>query len=285
MNANHELERRLADFYATEAPQRAPDRVLEAVLATSEITTTAARGIPPAVEVPDHEQLRQDGDRGGGRDRHRGGRAGRAAPGHIARRWRPGRDALARTVTISVAFGDQPTDVVARPPPPLTQSFTSTLHGISMSYPEGWTAEAATEPWTDGTIPHPLLTPAIDVLYDPTLTDRPVPDHRVAADRRLHARGLGRRADGGTRSAARQPSRSPSTGRTGLIGVRGLQPWRSSQPTGRGYWIRSARPASDPPRRSPTTERGSRRSLRPSSSIPRTPSTWRRPRRPSDPTH
>ena len=38
MNANHELERRLADFYATEAPQRAPDRVLESVLATSEIT-------------------------------------------------------------------------------------------------------------------------------------------------------------------------------------------------------------------------------------------------------
>ena len=29
MNANHELERRLADFYASEVPQRAPDRVLE----------------------------------------------------------------------------------------------------------------------------------------------------------------------------------------------------------------------------------------------------------------
>ena len=33
-------------------------------------------------------------------------------------------------------------------PPPLTQSFTSPLHGISLSYPEGWTAQAATEPWT-----------------------------------------------------------------------------------------------------------------------------------------
>ena len=31
-------------------------------------------------------------------------------------------------------------------PPPLTQSFTSQMHGISMSYPEGWTARAATEP-------------------------------------------------------------------------------------------------------------------------------------------
>ena len=33
-------------------------------------------------------------------------------------------------------------------PPPLTQSFTSQMHGISVSYPEGWTAQAATEPWT-----------------------------------------------------------------------------------------------------------------------------------------
>jgi META domain len=39
MNANRELERRLHDFYAREAPQRAPDRVLEGALATSELTT------------------------------------------------------------------------------------------------------------------------------------------------------------------------------------------------------------------------------------------------------
>ena len=37
--------------------------------------------------------------------------------------------------------------------PPLTQSFTSTQHGISLSYPEGWTAQAATGPWTDNTFP------------------------------------------------------------------------------------------------------------------------------------
>ena len=61
-----------------------------------------------------------------------------------------------------------------RPPasaPPLTQSFTSTLHGISVSYPEGWTAQAATEPWTES--PFSLLfgDPHADFLYDPTLTD------------------------------------------------------------------------------------------------------------------
>ncbi len=52
--------------------------------------------------------------------------------------------------------------------PPLTQSFTSTVHGISVSYPEGWIARAATEPWTDclyctGVLSHPQ----IDLLHRP----------------------------------------------------------------------------------------------------------------------
>jgi hypothetical protein len=54
--------------------------------------------------------------------------------------------------------------------PPLTESFTSTLHGISVSYPEGWTAQAATEPWTDSTFPLSFGVPQVDFLYDPTLT-------------------------------------------------------------------------------------------------------------------
>jgi len=51
----------------------------------------------------------------------------------------------------------------------LTESFTSTLHGMSMSYPEGWSAQAATAPW-----PGEVLffrVPEGDFLYDPTLTD------------------------------------------------------------------------------------------------------------------
>ena len=56
--------------------------------------------------------------------------------------------------------------------PPLTQRFISTLHGFSVSYPEGWTAQAATEPWTDGPNSHPFTDPQADRLYDPTLTDR-----------------------------------------------------------------------------------------------------------------
>jgi hypothetical protein len=55
--------------------------------------------------------------------------------------------------------------------PPLTQSFTSTLHGYSVSYPEGWTAQAATEPWTESTFPLNFYLPHADLLYDPTRTD------------------------------------------------------------------------------------------------------------------
>jgi len=56
-------------------------------------------------------------------------------------------------------------------PPPLTQTFTSQMHGFSMSYPEGWIAQAATEPWTDGTH-HPNFTDSFaDDLYDPALSD------------------------------------------------------------------------------------------------------------------
>jgi hypothetical protein len=58
------------------------------------------------------------------------------------------------------------------PAPALTQRFTSTLHGISISYPEGWTAQAATEPWTDRTFPLEFLaTEQADFLYDPDLRD------------------------------------------------------------------------------------------------------------------
>ena len=51
-------------------------------------------------------------------------------------------------------------------PPPLTQTFTSQMHGISMSYPEGWTARAATEPWT-GTAGPTFPDPFAELLIDP----------------------------------------------------------------------------------------------------------------------
>ena len=54
---------------------------------------------------------------------------------------------------------------------PLTQTFTSQMHGISVRLPEGWTAQAATEPWTDGPNSHSILDPHDDRLLHPTLTD------------------------------------------------------------------------------------------------------------------
>jgi hypothetical protein len=56
-------------------------------------------------------------------------------------------------------------------PPPLTESFTSKVHGISVSYPEGWIARAATEPWTDRPGVPQYLDPGFDVLQEPVLTD------------------------------------------------------------------------------------------------------------------
>jgi hypothetical protein len=51
---------------------------------------------------------------------------------------------------------------------PLTESFTSTVHGISVSYPEGWIARAATEPWTDCLYCTLVLShPQIDLLHRP----------------------------------------------------------------------------------------------------------------------
>jgi hypothetical protein len=74
------------------------------------------------------------------------------------------------TPDVSVA---EPTPEPSDPwptPPPLTQSFTSTQHGISLSYPEGWTAQAATEPWTARTFSLAFGEPHADWLSDPTLT-------------------------------------------------------------------------------------------------------------------
>jgi hypothetical protein len=52
----------------------------------------------------------------------------------------------------------------------VTQSLTSTLHEIWLSYAEGWIAQAATEPWTDSTFPLEFVEPHADFVYDRTLT-------------------------------------------------------------------------------------------------------------------
>jgi hypothetical protein len=56
--------------------------------------------------------------------------------------------------------------------PPLTQSFTSSVHGLSVSYPEGWTVLAATEPWTGCLYCSAVHSaPYLDVLLHPVHDD------------------------------------------------------------------------------------------------------------------
>ena len=69
--------------------------------------------------------------------------------------------------TAAVTPKPTPSPVAA---PPLTRTFTSTQHGISMSYPEGWTAKAATEPWTDMSVSD-FRKSVFDFLYHPITED------------------------------------------------------------------------------------------------------------------
>lgn len=128
--------------------------------------------------------------------------------------------------------------------PPLTQSFTSTLHGISLSYPEGWTAQPATAPWADGTFPLEFGQPHADWLSDPILMDhlflaiasQPIGD---AAPEGWIAEQMG-----STEGCA---STEPITvdGATGLIGAEGCDVVVVTS-AGRGYWIQLHTSSDDP---------------------------------------
>ena len=132
-------------------------------------------------------------------------------------------------------------------PPPLTQTFTSSVHGISVSYPEGWTmAQAATEPWTDrdGTgFALTPLEPTADVLSDPLtdnlfllLASQPIgsstPDEWIAETM-------------GTQycSATEPIAVDGATGRIGT-GVNACSTTVAVTTSGRGYWIRLFTPNS-----------------------------------------
>lgn len=67
------------------------------------------------------------------------------------------------TPTPSVAVASPSASVSA---PPLTETFTSERHGITISYPNGWVTRPATEPWTTG-YPDFINPTAGDILHDP----------------------------------------------------------------------------------------------------------------------
>lgn len=158
MTAHTNLERRVAEHYASEPPLRAPDRVLHGALATIE-TTPQRRGL--------------------------------FAPWRFAQMNTYAKLAAAVAVVVVVAFGvwqlvpgSGPGGPGATPSPspsptpaattyvapPLTGTFTSTQYGYSLSYPEGWSTGAATELWRDGVLPE-FGNAATDTVYDPKLMD------------------------------------------------------------------------------------------------------------------
>ncbi len=136
----------------------------------------------------------------------------------------------------------------AASPPPLTQTFTSPLHGFSVSYPEGWLARAATEPWTGGPSSHSVdlaqddPQPDADHLYDPILTDhlfltmtsQPIGD--ATPDEWMAAQMAGE-------CTATEPIAVGES--SGLIGSEGCD-LAVVTTDGRGYWITLRRSGDDP---------------------------------------
>jgi len=63
-----------------------------------------------------------------------------------------------------------PPSATAAAGPALTETFSSNLHGISVSYPGGWVPTAATEPWPEGEI---VLQETLfaDVIEDGSVSD------------------------------------------------------------------------------------------------------------------
>jgi hypothetical protein len=156
MTANLDLERRLSDFYASEAPQRAPDRVLHEALASIDSTPQRRAFIRAPWRFPTMSSYTK---------------IAIAAVAVLAigavglAALRPG-----TSPDVGGPVSPRPSD---GPPasrlPPLSETFTSAYHGVSVSYPAGWVTRAATEPWTGE--PAFFESPFADVMYDPALED------------------------------------------------------------------------------------------------------------------
>jgi hypothetical protein len=138
----------------------------------------------------------------------------------------------------------EPSPSPAPSPPPLTQSFTSTQHGISLSYPEGWTAQAATGPWMGSTFPLEFGQPHADWLSDPilgfnlflTISSQPIGDSTPedwAAEQIAGEEGC----------AATEPIAVDDA--TGLIGADECHVAVVTT-AGRGYWIQLYRSGDAP---------------------------------------
>jgi len=161
MSVKHDLERRLADFYASEDPSRAPDWVLDAALETIDSTPqrrafirvpwrsydmnnlaelAVAAVVVIALGALGLAVLRPGSGPGVG-----GGTLPTPSPSPAA--------------SPRVSPSPSPSDPLA-----LTETYTSVMHGISVSYPAGWKLRPATEPWTTGFVQGD--SPYADIIYE-----------------------------------------------------------------------------------------------------------------------
>jgi hypothetical protein len=172
MTGNQDLHRRLASYYDSEPPLRAPGWVLQAALSTVE-TTPQRRG-PAALRryspLSTYMKLAtaavvviaaagfavwQMAPRGGGGPSV-------PTPSPIS----TPNPSPAPTQAI-VTPAPEPTTYVV---PPLTGTFTSSQYGFTLSYPQGWAASPATEVWRTSALPD-YGNPAVDTVSDVELRD------------------------------------------------------------------------------------------------------------------
>jgi hypothetical protein len=159
MSANDSLERRIADYYETEAPPRAPDWVLRSTLDTIDDTRQRRVVFRAPWRFPHMNSF---------------AKVAVAAVVVIA----------VGAVGLSVLGTRSPSGVGGQPsaspspslspslspstepsaPPPLSSTFTSTMHGFSIAYPTGWLTAPATEPMKAPGLS--FTTPDMDWIYD-----------------------------------------------------------------------------------------------------------------------
>jgi hypothetical protein len=166
MTANHDLRRRVARYYETEPPLRAPDWVLQSALSTVE-STPQRRGLPALRRNPFMPTFTKLAAAAvvlavGGYTLW--SLAGSGVGG-------PPVPSATPTVTQSPTPRPSETPWSAYIPPELTgTTFTSAVHGLSIAAPDGWVQLAATAPWTTSGPPM-FREPTGDFLYDPGRTD------------------------------------------------------------------------------------------------------------------
>jgi hypothetical protein len=158
MNETSDLERRLADYYASDPSSRAPEWVLAGTLATIDTTPQRRAYMRVSWRFPTMNTF---------------AKVAVAAVAVIA--VAAVGLAIFRPAGSSPSVGGAPSASPSQSPdpsapPPLDQSFTSTLNGITLLYPAGWVTSPATELWTP-TSNMNFVSPTADHLYSARLRD------------------------------------------------------------------------------------------------------------------